>query len=160
VSTRLRSLVLFSMAAALAAIVFGALPPVDVARIYLLALVALAGAVVAGRTLSRFGRLERLPRRAKIDTEEREPPLFFERAKRRIELANTSGVYFEQLRPRLREIAEQRLVVHGLRLSDEEARQLLGEETYRALERRPEGDKFAPPPEGELARVVEALERI
>jgi len=148
------------MAGALAAIVFGALPPVDVARIYLLALVALTGAVAAGRTLSRFGRLERSPRRAKIDTEEPEPPPFFERAKRRIELANTSGVYFEQLRPRLREIAEQRLVAHGLRLGDEEARQLLGEETYRALERRPEGDKFAPPPEGELARVVEALERI
>jgi hypothetical protein len=160
VSTRLRSVVLFSLAAALAAIVFGALPPLEVARIYLLVLVALAGTVVASRTLARFGRLERSPRRANIDTEDPEPPPFFERAKRRIELANTSGVYFEQLRPRLREIAEQRLVVHGLRLSDEEARHLLGGKTYRALERRPEGDKFAPPPEGELARVVGALERI
>jgi hypothetical protein len=148
------------MAAALAAIVFGALPPVDVARIYLLALVALAGALVARRTLSRFERIERSARRPETEAGQPEPPPFFERAKRRIELANTSGVYFEQLRPRLREIAEQRLVGHGLRLRDEEARELLGEEAYRALERRPEGDKFAPPPEGELARVVEALERI
>jgi hypothetical protein len=158
VSRQVRSLILFSAAAAVALILVGAFSPVDVARIYGLALIALAGAVVVTRTLSRFARLERLPRREV--TEEPETPPFFERAKRRIELAQASGVYFEQLRPRLREIAEQRLASHGLRLRGEEARELLGEEAWLALERRPEGDKFAPPREGELREVIEALERI
>jgi len=158
VSRQVRVLVLFLAAAAVALILVGAFSPVDVVRTYLLGLIALAGAVVATRTLSRFGRIERLPRREV--TEEPETPPFFERAKRRIELAQSSGVYFEQMRPRLREIAEQRLTAHGLRLRNEEARELLGDEAWLALERRPEGDKFAPPPEGELDRVVEALERI
>lgn len=157
-SRQVRVLVLFLAAAAVALILVGAFSPVDVVRTYLLGLIALAGAVVATRTLSRFGRIERLPRREV--TEEPETPPFFERAKRRIELAQSSAVYFEQMRPRLREIAEQRLAAHGLRLRNEEARELLGDEAWLALERRPEGDKFAPPPEGELDRVVEALERI
>lgn len=155
---QVRVLVLFSAAAAVAFILVGAFPPVDVARIYMLGLIALAGAVVVTRTLSRFDRLERLSRREVA--EEPETPPFFERAKRRAELAQTSGVYFEQLRPRLREIAEQRLAAHGLRLRGEEARDLLGEEAWLALERRPEGDKFAPPREGALRDVIEALERI
>jgi hypothetical protein len=154
----LRRLIAFSTLAALALIVLGVFPPVQVARVYLLALIALAAAVAAGGTLSRFGRLERL--RRKEAAEEPETPPFFERAKRRIELANASGVYFEQLRPRLREIADQRLAAHGLRLEREGARQLLGQEAWLALERPPEGDKFAPPREGELARVIGALERI
>jgi hypothetical protein len=159
VNRQLRTLVLFSGLAALAIILVGAFPPVQVARIYLLALVALAAAIVAGRTLARFGRLERSRRRKEV-AEELETPPFFERAERRIELANTYGVYFEQLRPRLREIADQRLAAHGLRLASDDARRLLGEEAWLALERRPEGDKFAPPPEGELRRVIEALERV
>jgi hypothetical protein len=159
VSAQVRTLVLFSTAAALALLLLGAFPPVQLARSYLLALLALAGTVVASRTLSRFGRLERAPRREQVTNDPETPPLF-ERAMRRIELANTSGVYFEQLRPRLREIADQRLAAHGLRLRSEDARELLGEEAWLALERRPEGDKFAPPPEGELTRVIEALERI
>ncbi len=157
-SRQLRGLVLFSAAAAAAIILVGAFSPVDVVRTYLLGLIALAGAVVATRTLARFGQLERLPRRE--ITEEPETPPFFEAAKRRIELAQVSGVYFEQLRPRLREIAEQRLAAHGLRLKSEKARELLGDKAWLALERRPQRDKFAPPPEGELDRVVEALERI
>jgi hypothetical protein len=158
VSRQVRALVLFSAVAAVALILVGAFPPVDVVRIYLLELIALAGAVVATWTLSRFGRLERLPSREV--TEDRETPPFFERAKRRVELAQTSGVYFEQLRPRLREIAEQRLAARGLRLTSAEARELLGEEPWVALERPQEGDKFAPPPEGELRRVIEAVERL
>jgi len=158
VSRRLRRLVLVSAVVAIALILVGAVAPVDVVRIYLLGLIALAGVVVATWTLSRFGRLERLPRTEV--TEQPETPPFFERAKRRIELAQDSGVYFEQLRPRLREIAEQRLASHGLRLRNDEARELLGDEAWLALERRHEGDKFAPPPEGELGRVIEALERI
>jgi hypothetical protein len=158
VSGQLRALVVFSTLAALALIVLGVFPPVDVARFYLLALIALAVVVVAGGTLSGFGPLERS--RRKEATGEPETPPFFERAKRRVELADASGVYFEQLRPRLREIADQRLAAHGLRLQSEGARQLLGEEAWLALDRPPEGDKFAPPPEGELARVIGALERI
>jgi hypothetical protein len=155
---QVRALVLISAVAAVALILVGALPPVDVVRIYLLGLIALAGAVVATWTLSRFGRLERWPR-SEV-TEEPETPPFFERAKRRVELAQTSGVYFEQLRPRLREIAEQRLAARGLRLTSAEARKVLGEEPWLALEGQQQGDKFAPPPEGELGRVIEALERI
>jgi hypothetical protein len=159
VSLPVRRFVVFSAAAAITAMLLGLFPPADVARFYLLALVALAGVLVVTRTLSRFGRLERLPRReAKAD--ERERPPFFERAIRRVELAGASGVYFEQLRPRLREIAEQRLVPHGVRLRDERARELLGDEAWLALERRPDGDKFEPPREGELRGVIEALERL
>lgn len=157
-SRQLRVLVLFAAVVALAFILAGAFPPAEVVRVYLLGLIALAGAIVTTRTLSRFGRLERLPR--KEVTEEPKTPPFFERAKRRVELAQTSGVYFEQLRPRLREIAEQRLAARGLRPSNEGARELLGDEAWLALERPPEGDKFAPPPEGELDRVIEALERV
>jgi hypothetical protein len=160
VSAQLRALVLFATLAAVAAIVLGAFPPADVVRTYVLAVVALAGALVASRTLSRFGRLERSPSRRKRAMEAPEAPPFFERAKRRVELATTTGVYFEQLRPRLREIAEQRLAGHGLRLRSEGARELLGEEAWLALELPQQGDKFAPPREGELIRVVESLERI
>jgi hypothetical protein len=155
-----RALFVTATIAAIVAILLGVLSPVDVVRIYLLALLALAGAVVAGRTLSPFGRLERMPRRPRDGADEAETPPFFERAERRIELANASAVYFEQLRPRLREIADQRLAAQGLRPRSDEARQLLGEEAWLALERPPQGDKFAPPPEGELARVIGALERI
>jgi hypothetical protein len=52
--------------------------------------------------------------------EEFETPPFFERAMRRVELARYPAL-LEQLRPRLREIAEQRLAAHGLRLRTEEA---------------------------------------
>jgi hypothetical protein len=150
-------LVLTAGAVALALIFLGVVPPVDAVRIYLLGLVGIAGAVAAARTLSSFARLERRRKRA---TEKVETPAFFDRAQRRIELANASGIYFEQLRPRLREIAEQRLAAHGLRLRSEEARQLLGEEAWNALERPPDGDRFEPPEEGRLARVIAALERV
>jgi hypothetical protein len=150
-------LVLTAGAVALALVFLGVVAPVDVVRIYLLGLVGLAGAVAAARTLSPFGRLER---RAKPTTERLVTAAVFERAERRIELANASGIYFEQLRPRLREIAEQRLAAHGVRLRSDEARQLLGEEAWRALERPPEGDRFEPPPRGRLARVIAALERV
>jgi hypothetical protein len=159
-TAEVRRLVVFSAVAAIAFILLGVFPPADVVRLYLLGLIALAGALAAGRTLARFGRLERTPRRPKPETETLETPAFFERALRRVELANTSGIYFEQLRPRLREIAEQRLAGRGLRLRSEDARALLGEEAWLALERPPEGDKFAPPREGQLAGVIEALERI
>ena len=150
-------LVLTAGAVALALIFLGVFAPVDVVRVYLLGLVGLAGAVAAARTLSRFGRLER---RWRPVAKEAVTPAFFERAERRIELANASGIYFEQLRPRLREIAEQRLATHGVRLRSEEARRLLGEEAWVALERPPEGDRFERPPEGRLARVIAALERV
>jgi hypothetical protein len=160
VSAEVRRLVLFSALAAIAFTLLGVFPPADVVRLYLLGLIALAGALAAVKTLARFGRLERLPRRERSEAEEPETPAFFERALRRVELANASGIYFEQLRPRLREIAEQRLAGRGLRLRSEEARELLGEEAWLALERAPEGDKFAPPRGGELAGVIEALERV
>jgi hypothetical protein len=159
-SAEVRRLVVFSAAAAIALILLGVFPPTGVVRIYLLGVIALAGVLAAGKTLAQFGRLDRLPRRPKLALEEPDEPAFFGRAKRRIELATASGVYFEQLRPRLREIAEQRLASRGVRFTTSEAQQLLGERAWLALERRPEGDKFAPPPEGELAHVIGALERL
>jgi hypothetical protein len=155
-----RALVVSATVAAIAAILLGAVAPVEAIRIYLLGLVGLAGFVACRKTLSRFGRLERTRRRRKRVTKDPVTPPFFERATRRVELANTSGVYFEQLRPRLREIAEQRLAGRGLRMTGEEASGLLGAEAWLALERPPEGDKFAAPEVGRLRRVVESLERI
>jgi hypothetical protein len=144
-------------AVAVVLIFLGLVAPVDAARIYLLGLVGVAGAVAASGTLSHFGRLERRRRRVKGRPV---TPAFFERTQRRIELASASGIYFEQLRPRLREIAEQRLAKHGLRLKSDGARQLLGEEAWQALERPPAGDRFERPERGRLARVIGALERL
>lgn len=158
-SRQLLTLALVSAIVALSMVLLGALPAADVIRIYLLGVVAVAGAILAGRTLSGFGRLGRSPRWWKRSVKKTETPPFFERADRRIELANVSEVYFEQLRPRLREIAEQRLSGRGLRLRSEEARELLGPEAWLALEQRAK-DKFARPEEGRLERVIEALERI
>lgn len=158
-SRQLLTFAVVSAIAALSVVLLGALPAADVIRIYLLGVIAVAGAVLAGRTLSGFGRLERSPRWWKRSVKKTETPPFFERAERRIELANLSEVYFEQLRPRLREIAEQRLSGRGLRLRSEEARELLGPEAWLALEQRAE-DKFARPEERRLERVIEALERI
>jgi hypothetical protein len=159
VSRQLLTLALVSAIVAFSMVLLGALPAADVIRIYLLGVVAVAGAILAGRTLSGFGRLGRSPRWWKRSVKKTETPPFFERAERRIELANVSEVYFEQLRPRLREIAEQRLSGRGLRLRSEEARELLGPEAWLALEQRAE-DKFARPEERRLERVIEALERI
>jgi hypothetical protein len=160
VSRQLLTLALVSAIVAFSMVLLGALPAADVIRISLLGVVAVAGAILAGRTLSGFGRLGRSPRWWKRSVKKKtETPPFFERAERRIELANVSEVYFEQLRPRLREIAEQRLSGRGLRLRSEEARELLGPEAWLALEQRAE-DKFARPEERRLERVIEALERI
>jgi hypothetical protein len=159
VSRQLLTFAVVSAIAALSVVLLGALPAADVIRIYLLGVIAVAGTVLAGRTLSGFGRLGRSPRWWKRSVKKTETPPFFERAERRIELANVSEVYFEQLRPRLREIAEQRLSGRGLRLRSEEARELLGPEAWLALEQRAE-DKFARPEERRLERVIGALERI
>ena len=158
-SRQLLTLAVVSAIVALSMVLLGALPAAVVIRISLLGVVAVAGTILAGRTLSGFGRLGRSPRWWKRSVKKVETPPFFERAERRIELANVSEVYFEQLRPRLREIAEQRLSGRGLRLRSEEARDLLGPEAWLALEQRAE-DKFARPEERRLERVIEALERI
>jgi hypothetical protein len=159
VSRQLLTLALVSAIVGLVLVLLGALSAADVIRIYVLGVVAVGGAILAGRTLSGFGRLGRSPRWWNRSVKKTETPPFFERAERRIELANVSEVYFEQLRPRLREIAEQRLSGRGLRLRSKEARELLGPEAWLALERGAE-DKFARPEEGRLEWVIEALERI
>jgi hypothetical protein len=143
----------------IALVAFGVVPPVDGVRLYMLGLIGFGGALGAARALSRFGRLERLGGRSRIGHELR-MPAFFEGARRRIELASASGVYFEQLRPRRREIAEQRLAAQGVRLGTERSRELLDDHAADALQRRPPTDKFAPPPEGQLRHVIEGLERL
>jgi hypothetical protein len=154
----LRGLAILATLAALAAVLLGMVSPLEMVRIYLLGVIAVGGSIVASKTLSRFGRVERSAFRRQPAEESAAP--FFERAERRIELANASGVYFEQLRPRLREIAEQRLAGRGLRLRSAEARDLLGDEAWLALERPPQGDKFESPEPGRLGRVIAALEGI
>ena len=57
-------------------------------------------------------------------------PAFVERAARELELASGSAVRFEQLRGRLREIAERRLAGRGLRFESDGARALLGDEAW------------------------------
>jgi hypothetical protein len=132
-------------------------------RFALILLVAYVAFVVAERVLAPFGRLARAPRRR---TRRRNAgaywgPAFVERAARELELASGSAVRFEQLRGRLREIAERRLAGRGLRFESDGARALLGEEAWRLLERPLERDKFAPgPTPAELDRLLVALERV
>ena len=135
--------------------------PAGALRLYLVVLLALAAVSLVSKTLSRFGRLERRPHGRKRADVEARIPSFLERAERRLELASATAGQYEQLRKHLREIAEQRLAGHGLRLASEEARRLLGEEGWLLLERPPQGDKFGPGPKPEeLERLLGALERI
>ena len=78
-----------------------------------------------------------------------------------LELASGSAVRFEQLRGRLREIAERRLAGRGLRFESDGARTLLGDEAWLLLDRPLERDKFAPgPTAAELDGLLAALERV
>jgi hypothetical protein len=158
----LRGLFVLLTLLVVAGVVAGVLPAGATVRVYLLVVVAAGAVVVVAGTLSRFDRIERVPRRrgsrALVDVP---LPPFFERTQRRLELASTSIAQFEQLRPRLREIAEQRLAGHGLRLRSDAAKGVLGEEAWLLLDRPREGDKFAPGPKpSELRALIEALERI
>jgi hypothetical protein len=148
--------------AALVAVFGGLLPARSVARAYLLAGVALGAAAVVAGTLSRFDRIERTrpPRRSAPPAPTPLPP-FVERVERRRELASEFAGEFELLKPRLRQIAEQRLAGRGLRLESARARQLLGEQPWLLLERPLQRDKFAPGPDPtELDGLLHALERI
>jgi hypothetical protein len=70
-------------------------------------------------------------------------------------------VQFEQLRPRLQEIAERRLARHAARLQSDAARELLGEQEWSLLMQPRSGDKFDPGPRtAELRALIDALERV
>lgn len=154
------ALVLLTLAAPVA-VVFGAIDTARAVHVYLVAVTAIVAYAAATATLSGFGRIERRPgRRSRTELEASRPP-FFERAQRRLELASTSIAQFEQLRPRLRAIAEQRLARHGLRLQSDAGRGLLGEEAWLLLAQPRQGDKFAPGPQpSELRALIDTMERI
>jgi hypothetical protein len=145
-----------------AGVVVGLVPARGALHVYLLVVVAVGAVVAVTRVLSQFGRLERRPRwRRSGPASDVSVPAFFKRAQRQVELASTSIAQFEQLRPSLREIAEQRLARRGLRLRNDAARGLLGNEAWLLLDRPRQGDKFAPGPKpSELRALIEALERI
>ena len=141
----------------------GVVSPGGGVRFALVVLVAYAAVVVVTRVLEPFGRLVRAPRRRRRRGQARAVlgPAFVERATRDLELASGSAVRFEQLRGRLREIAERRLAGRGLRFESDAARALLGEEAWLLLDQPLERDKFAPgPTSAELDRLLEALERV
>lgn len=132
-------------------------------RFALIVLVAYAAFIVVARVLAPFGRLARAPRRRRRRRQATElaGPAFVERAARELELASGSAVRFEQLRRRLREIAERRLAGRGLRFESDDARVMLGDEAWRLLARPLDRDKFAPgPTPAELDRLLAALERV
>lgn len=146
---------------ALAGVVLGVFPPYGALRVYLVAVVAIVAFAAVTSALSGFGRIERRsrPRSRAVGATARPP--FFERAQRRLELASSSNVQFEQLRPRLQEIAEQRLAGHAVRLQSDAARDLLGEQEWSLLVQPRSGDKFAPGPRpAALRALIDALERL
>jgi hypothetical protein len=94
-------------------------------------------------------------------------PAELERLEREVHLSLGSSFYlYHRLRPLLREIASNRLIVrHGVDLErrPEEAEKLVGPQAWEWLrpDRKEPRDRWAPgPPIGELTAVVEALERI
>jgi hypothetical protein len=157
---QLRAIAVVVVAGGLLMTLLGVVSPEGGVRFALVVLVAYAAIVVVRRVLEPFGRLARAPRRRRAAGEVA-GPAFVERAARELELASGSAVRFEQLRGRLREIAERRLVGRGLRFESDGARALLGDEAWQLLERPLERDKFAPGPSpAELDRLLAALERV
>ena len=159
---QLRVIALVLVLGALLMALLGVVSPVGGVRFALIVLVAYVAFVVVARALEPFGHLARAPRRrGRRSTNAPAWPVFVERAARELELASGSAVRFEQLRGRLREIAERRLAGRGLRFESDRARALLGDEAWLLLERPLERDKFAPGPSPvELDRLLAALERV
>lgn len=160
---QLRVIAVVIVLGALLMALLGVVSPEGGVRFALVVLVAYAAVVAVTRVLEPFGRLARAPRRKRRRRQTRagSGPAFVERAARELELASGSAVRFEQLRGRLREIAERRLAGRGLRFESDAARALLGNEAWRLLERPLERDKFASGPgPAELDRLLAALERL
>jgi hypothetical protein len=160
--TQLRAIVVVLVVGALLMALLGVVSAEDGVRFALVVVVAYAAVVVVTRVLEPFGYLARAPRRRRAArARDVSGPAFVERAARELDLASGSAARFEQLRGRLREIAERRLAGRGLRFESEGARALLGDEAWQLLERPLERDKFAPGPSpAEIDRLLEALERV
>ena len=159
---QLRVIAVVLVVGALAMALLGIVSAEGGVRFALIVLVAYAAVVVVARVLEPFGRLARAPRRRRRGRAgDVSGAVFVERAARELELASGSAVRFEQLRGRLREIAERRLASRGLRFESDRAQSLLGDEAWLLLERPLERDKFAPgPTAAELGRLLAALERV
>ena len=160
---QLRAIAMVVVLGALVMALLGVVSPEGGVRFALIVLVAYAAYVVVTLVLAPFGRLTRAPRRRRRRGQggESAGPAFVERAVRELELASGSAVRFEQLRGRLREIAERRLAGRGLRFESDGARALLGDDAWLLLDRPLERDKFAPGPSpAELDRLLAALEQV
>ena len=161
--TQLRAIAVVLVVGALLMALLGVVSAEGGVRFALVVLVAYAAVAVVTRVLNPFGRLPRAPRRRgrRGATRDVAGPVFVERAAREWELASGSAVRFEQLRGRLREIAERRLAGRGLRFESNGARALLSDEAWLLLDRPLERDKFAPGPSpAELDGLLAALERV
>jgi hypothetical protein len=161
--TQLRAIAAVLVAGSVLLALLGVVSAEGGVRFALIVLVAYAAFVVVARVLEPLGRLTRAPRsrRRRKDATNAGGPAFVERAARELELASGSAVRFEQLRGRLREIAERRLAGRGLRFESDRAQALLGDEAWLLLERPLERDKFSPGPSpAELDRLLAALERV
>jgi hypothetical protein len=153
-------LVLLTLGTAIA-VASGVLDSIRGLHLYLVAVVAIVAYAAVTSALSGFGRIERRSRRRSRAEGEASRPPFFERAHRRLELASSSTVQFEHLRPSLRAVADQRLARHAVRLESDAARDLLGEREWSLLVQPRSGDKFAPGPRpGELRALIDALGRV
>ena len=160
---QLRAIAVVLVVGALLLALLGVVSAEGGVRFALVVLLDYAAVVVVTRVLSPFGRLARAPRRRRRRGATRDVagPAFVERASRELELASGSAVRFEQLRGRLREIAERRLAGRGLRFESDGARTLLGDEAWLLLDEPLERDKFAPgPTRAELDGLLAALERV
>ncbi|MCZ2112200.1 MAG: hypothetical protein LC118_22000 [Dehalococcoidia bacterium] len=158
-SRQLRAIPVVLIIGALLITVLGIVSPEGGLRFSLVVVVAYASLVTVVGALSPFERLPR--RRSRRATGEVAPPAFVKRTARELELASGTAARFEQLRVRLREIAEQRLAGRGLRFESEQAREVLGDEAWRLLDRPLERDKFAPgPPAAEIEQLLLALEHV
>ena len=123
----LRAVIVLLTVAALAAVSLNLVSTGSAVRAYLLAVVALGVVALVGGTLARFGRIERVRGKRRRGATELQPPAFLRPVQRRVELATTHAGHFEQLSPRLRQIAQHQLAGRGVRLESTEARTLLGD---------------------------------
>jgi hypothetical protein len=145
----------------LAGVLFGLVSPIWALRIGAMAGVALTAYAAVTDVLSRFDRPERPRRRLRRRRTRRRSPAFLARVEGRFEAAGATAAGYEPLRRRLQVIAEHRLARHGLRLTSDGARRLLGDETWTLLQEPDREQRFnRGPSHAALRRLIARLEEL